>query len=306
MKTPLLLSLLLLAQNSLAQLPDDYQTWFAEEKQEWLWNNIEAEAYGEDLPGFGSNLFLQALGSSALLSLEKTMTHESDEMPEGRIKFIHTFGSCAKAEFEMTHENPYSGLFQTGAPAIIRLGWAAPPQLVGHTPGMAIKLLVDGQSSKNLQVMKSLDGQGANQNYFQHVFSNIIPEPEGKLLQTLSLIFKTASTNPLELTLDHVASVDLEGNLQTKVRAPRQILFQPTPQAQLPTYSPYDLRQVLASKFNANTVLYRIYAAGLGRGALNGQNAKLIGRLVLRSEFVASEYCDRQLFFQHTDTFLRR
>ncbi len=304
MKT-LLISLIVAASSfSFAQLPDDYQTWSADEKQEWLWNDLEATMY-EELPGFGTRLFLQALGTPALLSLKKTMTHESDEMPEGRIKFIHTYGSCARAEFQITHQNSYTGLFQTGAPAIVRLGWAAPPEIAGHIPGMAVKLFIDGMPSKNLQVMKSLDGQGPNQNFFQYPFSNIIEEPRGAALRALAGIFKTASTNPFELPLNHLATVDLEGRTIKKAKAPRQITFQPTPQVQLPSRYQPDLRDVLAKHFKPNMVLYKIYAAGEGLAPLK-DTPKLIGRLILRSEFVNSEYCDLNLFFQHNDTFLRK
>lgn len=286
-------------------LPENYQSLSATQKQNLLWSSLASEPY-EQLPGFSRRLFLQALGSSALLNLKPTMTHSSDEMPKGRIKFIHTYGSCARAQFEMTQENPYTGLFQESSLAIIRLGWAAPPETVGYIPGLAIKLLVDGKPSKNLQVMNSLEGQGDNQNFFAKDFSNIISEPESALLKTLALIFKTASTNPFELTVDHLAKVDSAGNSIRQFQAPRQLVFIPTRQAQLPTRTTADLRDQL-ERFNPGTVLYRIYARGEHKQALSQNDALIeIGRLVLRSKFVASRYCDEKLFFQHSDTFLRK
>lgn len=286
-------------------LPEGYQPLSADQKQNILWSNLASEPY-EHLPGFSRRLFLQALGSSSLLNLRPTLTHSNDEMPEGRIKFIHTYGSCARAQFEMTHENPYSGLFQESSPAIIRLGWAAPPETVGYIPGMAIKILVDGKPSKNIQAMNSLEGQGENQNFFAKDFSNFISEPESALLKTLALIFKTATTNPFELTVDHLARVDSHGQNIRQFHAPRQLIFEPTRQAQLPTKTTADLRNQL-ERFNPGIVLYRIYARGQHKQDFTQDDALVeIGRLVLRSKFVSSSYCDEKLFFQHSDTYLRK
>jgi hypothetical protein len=305
MKTLVAILILTASSLSFAKLPEDYQTLTAGEKQQKLWEELDSN-YPDVLPGFAKRLFLQAVGTRAMLSLKKTMTHTSDEMPEGRVKFIHTYGSCAQAEFQITHQNPYTGLFQSGAPAIIRIGWGAPPELVGHIPGMAVKLLVDGLPSKNLHVMNSLDGQGSNKNFFQNSFSNIIDEPKNSVLRLLAQAFKIASTNPFELPLNHLAAVDSKGYPAPTAKAPRQIIFQPTQEVQMLTEYKIDLREALSKPpFDAETVLYNIYAAGEGLAPLVSPPI-LIGQLILKSKFFSNEYCDKKLFFQHNDTFLKK
>jgi len=297
-KTILTLASLLLFQiNSSADSLSEYQALSAKQKQTVLWNEIKDSEY-ETLPGFGTQLFLQSIGSKALLNLGATITHESDFMPTGRLKFIHTYGSCAKVEFVVTRRSEYDGIYQNGAVGLARLGWAAPPQLMGYIPGMAIKLLVDGRPSVNLQVMNSLDGQGDSQNYFQETFSNIIPEPKGALLKTLAGLFKTVTDNPIELPVDHLARVTADGQKITGAVAPRRLLFVPTKQVQMPESSSKDLRERL-HKFKAGTILYQVYAQGTHQKSLRNTEPQEIGKLVLRSDFIASEFCDRTLFFQH-------
>lgn len=113
--------------------------------------------------------------------LLQTLTHVGDEIHEGRKKVSNAFGASAKVTFHMGASNifdivrldelegktGYTGLFQTGAPGIIRFSLEQPVLADGDTfrPGIALKLLVDGQGSKegapsvNLFATGSPEGQ---------------------------------------------------------------------------------------------------------------------------------------------------
>lgn len=281
-----------------ADLPTNYQELPGCSKRQLLYETRILESQYKILPPFAFGGFSTLIGSFAFLSLDKSFTHSSDEMPKGRLKVIHTYGSVAPIEWISTGNHEYTGLYK-GACGLVRLGWAAPPSVSGHTPGMAIKLFVSGQPSKNLHVMHSLDGQGENANFFENVFTNIIPKPEGLLLKAVEKIFALFATRTTHLDVAHLGRVRRTGAEVTEARSPYQLYFVPTEEAQLPTDGATDLR-VSLGQFEPGTVLYRIYAR-----EEQAEESIEIGFLRTTDRFVASKYGDEKLFFQHDDTFLK-
>lgn len=281
-----------------AELPVDYQTWKGCEKRDYLFEKkIEPSKYNI-LPPYITGGFQALLGAGALLDLDRSFTHSSDEMPEGRLKIIHTYGSVAAVQFEAAEDSPYSGLFQ-GACGLVRLGWAAPPApLVGYIPGMAIKLFIDGLASANMHVMNSLDGQGRNANFFEKTFSNELERPSNPLLLAGVKVFEKFVSNALLLDVSHVALFDQNALQAREVKAPQRIYFIPTGEVQLPKVAKKDLRLQL-EEIPRDTVLYNVYGE-----EENGEQFYM-GQLTTVSRFVASSYGDQKLFFQHSDTFLR-
>lgn len=294
-----LILLCLLSQSpSNADLPENYQELPGCSKRRLLYETEILESEYKILPPFSFGGFSTLLGSSALLSLDKSFSHTSDEMPKGRLKVIHTYGSVAPVDFISVGDHDYTGLYK-GACGLVRLGWAAPPAIAGYTPGMAFKLFVSRQPSKNLHVMHSLDGQGQNSNFFENVFTNIIPKPEGLMLRAVEKVFALFVTRTTHLDVSHLGRVSRRGTPVENPISPFQLYFVPTEAVQLPQDNPEDLRRSLA-KIEAGTVIYEVFA----REEFS-EEAIQIGWIRTTDRFVASKYGDEKLFFQHDERFLK-
>ncbi len=227
-------------------------------------------------------------------NLGQSFDHVSDEMPTGRIKVIHAYGSSAAIEFVAEPGHPLTGLFRSGAPGIVRLSLGTPFATTGSfVPGMAIKLFVDGQASKNMHVMEKLEGQGDNRDFFQATFTNSLPEPTSFSTKVGKKYFGRFVESPIFLTVDHVAAVDRSGVVANPMVAPAQIYFVPADGLHQDANGA-DFRVELA-KIPAGTKLYDVYA----KVSKFSKGLTSIGSIVTKSNFVASEYSDKSLFFQH-------
>lgn len=278
-----------------AELPVNYQSLTALQKQKILWSEIKKSPY-QELPetrtGLGIGFMLKSLKS--LSSLAVSFDRKSDEMPQGRAKIIHPFGVTAPVEW-IPYENEYTGIFQSGGVGFARLSIAGDPALLGFVPGMALKILVKENPSVNLQVMYSLDGQGQHTDFFEHSFTNNIPKPDSILLQPLVGLFSLVQDPPTYLPVNHFAKILQNGKTQDTVFAPHSLVFEPSSEVRglFPQVSETDFRDQLSS-LERGTVLYDIYARK------NEKSKKvLIGQLKLKDQFVGSEYQDQKLFFQH-------
>lgn len=287
------LSVCLFSSLSFGQIPADYQSRTALVKQELLWEEI-AETPWETLPDFNNNSWSSILKNlKSLMSLSKTFDHQSDEIPEGRPKFIHTFGSVVQFELEPKGDHPFTGMYQKGASGIARLSLAASPDSIAYTPGMALKFLIDGQASRNIVVMNSLEGQGQDRNFFAKNFSNKIEEPQSWTLWLLGKVFERTRNPATDLPVAHLASVSQSGDKPALSIAPDQLIFKPSEESAsaMTSDSEEDVRLSL-QKIPAGTILYHVY------GVLQNQEI-YIGDLKTSSEFIASKYGDKKLFFQH-------
>jgi hypothetical protein len=265
-------------------------------KQEYLWQaGILASRYPK-LPslqsGHGWRDFVDLAGSA--LSLNTSFDHISDQMPRNRLKVIHAYGSVAPVSYEADVDSPYTGLF--GEPVVCglaRLSLAGDPKRIGFTPGMALKLFVDGRPSVNLHVMNSLNGQGSDQNFFAHDFTNQIPRPSGAVLRLAEAYFATAKPVPTQLSVDHVARLGAEGLDVESPSAPSQLFFVPGAGVATRSTTTEDFRDELAG-LPETTVLYEVWATAGDR-----DEPRHIGRVVTRGHFVASRWGDEGLFFRH-------
>ena len=291
----IIFAVLLVSSLASAELPANYQNLTALQKQKLLWAEIQKTPYTEwpqTNTGLGFGFLLKSV--KTLSSLATSFDRKSDEMPQGRAKIIHPFGVTAPVEW-IAFENEYSGIFQSGGVGFSRLSIAGDPSLLGFVPGMALKILVKGNPSVNLQVMHSLDGQGQTTNFFEHSFTNNIPKPTNILLQPLVALFALVQNPPTYLPVIHFAKVDQSGKCEDPFISPHSLVFAPSSEVVglFPKTSDIDFREQL-SQIERGTVLYDIYARK------NEKSKKvLIGQLKLRDQFVGSQYQDQKLFFQH-------
>lgn len=276
-----------------ASLPADYERKTAQEKQDILWDQHLAPTKYGALPAWPKTDLLGIIR----LDLGITLNRSSDEMPVGRKKLVHALGSVAKVEFVADENTPYTGMFKGGI-GIARFSLAAAPGTDSYTPGLAVKLFVDKMPSQNLQVMYSIDGQGKDFDFFSNRFSNIIAAPVGVGPNIIGNIFKQATPFPNYLDLDNFARHDRTGAQASRMKAPHQVVFIPAdevkavPRASSPNV---DFRVDLA-KIKSGTTVYQVVATESAQGAYVH-----IGKLVTRSEMIASRYGDEHLFFKHEE-----
>jgi hypothetical protein len=143
-----------LASLSLADLPPGYQQLTAAEKLNILWSKVTVKPYAmTSLPTKDPSAFDMAkLFGGKYDSV--SFTQASDEMPKNREKLIHTYGSAAKVELKIFPNSTYTGIFKTGGVGIARLS-VAKQDKTNFIPGMALKVLIDGQRSQNFQVWRT-------------------------------------------------------------------------------------------------------------------------------------------------------
>ena len=265
-----------------AELPENYSRLSAQEKQEILWENVNQNPY-EKL-ATQSISFWEKI--SHFLGTENNL--QSDERPQGVKPLIHRYGSVAKVRFTSSNRtSPYTDIFRTGAPGIIRLSLAFPrsnPETDAYLPGLALKLLVDGNSpSLNFFAIESQDGQliegtqEPDRNFFANDLSTLFTHPRSYFARTMSLFFGKNS---------------VETQVLEQTRVPKEIIFKPTLDVTFlidPT-SHGDFRSELAQVFPGKT-LYEVF------GREDGINETRLGNIVLESPLTASAYGDNQLSF---------
>jgi hypothetical protein len=305
---------------SASLLPADYESRSAAEKQELLWSMVSSDEYCggpeaangpldyeaipgcvESLPSGGGGYGLRALKS--VFALNTTFDRTSDELPKGRHKLFHPFGSVAKAELVATYPDrtptraePYTGMLaNTGQPlkVLVRLSPGGGPSFI---PGVAVKFFVDGKPSVNTQAIESFEGQGDDLNYFHAVPSNVLPPPKGFALNLVNRFFKMVKREPNHLQLANIVEIGPDGAEAAEPRAPYQIQYRPHGDlaTQYANEEKVDFRAVLR-RIPAGTVLYDIYA----RPSHDDETFEKIAEIRTTSPLVASGKGDYQLFFKH-------
>ena len=287
--------LLFTLRGSAYPMPDDYQSRTASDKMSYLWQRVVEEAWPSLPPysGRGWGSLLRSFGS--FFHLKKTFDHTSDELPEGRVKIIHTYGSVVQLALKPEPGHPFTGLYKKGGMALARLSLAANPDKIGFIPGMALKFLIDAKPSRNIMVMNSLEGQGDNRNFFAKVFSNAIPAPSffSFNLWVLFKIFSTVSNPANIIPVQSLASVHQDGSIPERIQSPTRLNLKPSEEVEkVFDGSPEKDLRVSLTNIPKGTILYELF------GILQGKEYK-IGELRTASEFVNSSYGDKKLFFQH-------
>lgn len=297
----IILCLAFFTSNLAFALPTNYLELKAAEKQEILFNNVSKDPYTIDeiLESKDPSIFF-ALKLLSTTYLAESFTNPNDVFEGEKTKVIHTYGSVAQVEFQITQESPYTGLFKTGALGVIRMSLAS--LRLPYTPGFALKLLVDGKKSQNAFAMYSLDGQGDNHNFFENSFETKIDEPNSGLLKAGATRFKltlvelgSEHEDPTFQSTKDLAKVKKNGEVVKDDLSPFSLVFEPTKEAQMSTEKS-NLRVQLTSdpKYSDGLVLYRVFA----RKSEESEKL-LIGRVVLKSRFFSSRYGDKTLYFQH-------
>ncbi len=279
-------------------LPENYETLSAAEKEDILFARIQDTTFRElpKLKGANPIKFITA-------HLNLKMDRAGDEAPVGYEKSIHAHGVVARVRFEAEPNSPYSGLFKGAAHGLIRLSVTSDPKGKDFAPGVALKLLVDGQPSRNVSFLYKLSGQKDNHNFFANELSNIIPIQLDPKSIFSSSVFGRVSRNPTKLSVKPFSVQDEKGQTVGNPLSPVQIYLVPNHANDFPA-AVHEFRNDLL-KLPSGTVLYDVYGTMEGKTDIvrideeRREGAVKIGRLVTGSAFVASAFGDSRLFFRH-------
>ena len=288
-------------------LPQNYSSWPAQKKQDFIWSDKILPSQYEQLPP------LQKIDVPGLFLtiLKIKMDYQSDEAPPGWKKAIHAHGTVAKVKFIPTENTPFTGLFKGADYGLLRLSLTGDPKDRGFAPGLALKLFIDGQPAANFSALVALTGQDQNYNFLANEMSNLVPEEDSFGTKFINWIFRRVSNFPRKLYLQEFGTIDQYGNRESNPNYPYQIFLVPNPEVQFSS-SPHDFRDDFAT-VPSETTLFSVYAVNpeqLGDQAAEKavekieqsnyrQQAQIIGSLVTTSEFVCSSYGDSRLFFRH-------
>ncbi len=284
-----------------------YEKLSAAQKKNQLWKDIIKTQY-HVIPPY------EDTGASKLqlfnpLFAIKAFTHGSDTMIKDRKKHIHSSGSVIQVRFDAEKGHPYTGLFETGAKeGLLRISLAKAPEKNSYLPGFGLKFLIDGQASKNIMAMYSLDGQ-SSPHIFENTFSNVIEPPHSFAAKALEKSFALGLKSigckgkTTALTTKHMASVTENGNSVSEIKAPYRLRFVPSEELKAMTANlkeGEDFRKVINGK-GEGLHLYTVIGEHSAQDEC-GVYSYTVGHIHASSNFIASEFGDHSLYFQHQKT----
>ncbi|MGE0711373.1 MAG: hypothetical protein AB7N76_30390 [Planctomycetota bacterium] len=302
----------------------------AESRREAIWKEVSKTPY-TTLPAPGSAGF-PFKAKDTLQTLNKKVLRRSfdlnQDQREQRTKLFHAFGTVAKVVFEPAKPSvgaegkvrevqgqqqgldqaqprasgpvhPYTGLLREGAVGLIRLSLASDEKR--YIPGVALKLIPAGTApTANILAIPGFGGQ-QSRDFFAQAPTNIIPGLDGVsgwfskvTLNVFIWIQKRAAPQPLWLKVAPAAAVHRDGSQVKDPKAPFQVVFRPA-DVHIPTDAQGDFRELIAKHVPKGSVIYRVY------GRDQDGEERLLGTVRTESEFVASEYGDREFHFVHTE-----
>lgn len=278
-------------------LPTVYNTLAATEKLERLWSEVSADPYPDDslprqVPGAWERRKLFSVGFT-----RASFEHVSDEMPAGRAKLVHAYGTVAKVTINVEDDHGYTGIFATGGAALLRFSDAKGG---GKTPTLALKFMVDGKPSLNFLALPYRHRDPNDRDPLTGVYSNAVAPPVELDTKAVAFAFQRTADAlggkrlyAVYLPLHHLAEMDSAGNTVADARVPDRLELWGTAQAREAMVSHRDWRNSLAS-LPAGTQLFDLkVSSGIDEPAVD------YGTVTLDSSFIASRYGDERLFFQH-------
>ena len=277
------------------ELPADFDDQGIEDKMELIRYMIQMSKYDmNDLPGYYDWKDFWGLLKAAV-TLRRPFTGNHYFMKTDRPKMIHSRGAIGEFMYVPSSESIATGMWAEVQKGFLRFSLAI-PQKDNFLPGAAIKFMRDGLPSVNTHLMPSLDGQGANRNYFANSISNKLDVVEGGVIGFLANFFELFSgKNPFFLDVSELGMFDKYGEAVANPKVPIVTRYEPTEQVKniIPSDSKNDFRRDL-HKIPVGTKLWNVY----GKQSVEGPEF-FMGTIVLTSQLVASEAGDKFRFL-HT------
>ena len=265
----------------------------AREKQDILWSFISQFPY-HPLPSARVTDFQTLSRLTNRAFLRRSFAQDDDVRPP-RIKAFHTWGTTAKMRFVADGNHPFTGIFATGSVGFMRASLAV--GIPNYSPAAAFKFLLAGpHPSQNLLLHQSLDVQ-ASRDFFERAPTNRTLEPitfPNTLVVAILRLWLSAVSRPIEMhRLDHLAEVTNDGTVVAEPFSPELVHLYGGEDVHSHPASTEDFRTIL-SEIPPSSLLYRMY----GRETEDAKQV-YIGSIISESAFVASEFGDCILAFQH-------
>jgi len=277
-----------------------YEKLAAEEKSTALWKAASAQPY-EKLPELNSAGLLgggligavRSIGELFRFKRLKQTFDQGSDVRDPRSKLFHPFGAAAMVDIEPVAGNTVyrgfttagpvpSGLLAQATSGMVRLSLAT-PEKIGFTPGMALKLLQDGQPSRNLVAIHSLAGEPTH-NFFSPTLSTTIAPPTSIPARAIAWLTSFVANPFVRKVAPEVMT--LSGT------APARLDFVPTSAVAHLATGKIDFRSEL-SAVPVGTPLYDVYSVDAAGTKV------LVAHVKTTTPFVASQFADQTLNFQH-------
>ncbi len=302
------------------------------EKSNALWSVIYASREPEDnlVPFQKDQIKLFLAGTTH--NFWKSFVDNPEIKPADYIRLTHRHGVFAQARLVISPEfqNKYTGLLRKGSNCVlVRFSSAVSPGTTWDrfTPGFAAKFFINGDhSSENLIVQHSIAGQGNNINYYEYPLSNklkfIENQPAG--FAAFSRFFNTAQdylkdktnlkmVDPRELSVEHLASINVKGKKLKNLKSPRFIFLVP-PEGRAFSEEQHDFRQDFLAlnkgipadengRINKRNGirLFDVYVSDEFTDNPKVE-AQPIGYFESNSHFAVSDMAERRISFRHSIT----
>ena len=282
----------------MSSLPDDYVSLPAARKLDLLWQRVATAPYARDRLPVRPPSLLERRHLFKVGHNRGAFEHDGDEVAGGRDKLIHAHGTVAWVKLDITRPHPYTGLFATGGPALLRVSDAVGGPV--FSPSHALKFPVDGRPSINVFANQMHHHAKRDYDVFARAYANSLPTPttlDGRLVahafQRTARALGGTRLYSNYLPLHDAAGQNLDGTTAAQPVVPDRIELHPTGQLHTNAGGEPDWRLELAD-IEPGAVLFTVHLAGhIDEPAIE------CGALRLERRFVASRYGDRQLFFQH-------
>jgi hypothetical protein len=299
--------------------PPGYAALSAADKAAWLWDHVVLPTahVPSSLPPLRLPFQDRPLAELGVVlrrdELDQALTDSTELLDPGRPKVIHAHGAVAMVELDTDANSPFTGLLapppQGGAVGLVRLSLVA--KVVGKaavTPGMGLKLLIDGGPSADVLAMNHVVGQGRDFDFFSNTMTNDLSDEHSELRppqRIMGVLFRRVSRQPRKLVSTHLAAQHRDGTTVADPVAPRRLVLHPTEAARqaFVGQAGVDFRRVLAD-LPAGTDLFEVEgltgpAPAPGRKGRRGMTPGVpIGVLRTTTAFVSSDGGDR-LRFRH-------
>jgi len=201
-----------------------------------------------------------------------------DDMPEGRLKIVHTRGTVTRINYESVGDHPYTGIFKGAQHGIMRISEVnrTVPDVVRTSPGFGVKFLRDGYTSANGLAMFSFAGQPSF-NFLANSWTTHLAEPQNTCgRMTVSSKFAEGTRHLGNTSVMEWAEVDEHGYKEACPVWPFMLRFEPTITTAWPdTFQAefHEQMQLIQDDFH----LFDVYALDEPIGM--GGEEKLIGKL---------------------------
>lgn len=228
----------------------------------------------------------------------ETFDWVGDEMPDGRLKIVHTRGTVTRVAYESVGDHPYTGIFKGARYGIMRISEVnrTVPEVARTSPGFGLKFLRNGYPSANGLAMFSFAGQPSF-NFLTNSWTTHLAEPQnvcGRM--TISSKFAEGTRHLGNTSVMEWSEVDENGDKESCPTWPFMLRFEPTITSAWPdTFQAEFHEQMMLIQDHFH--LFDVYALDEPIGL--GGEEKLVGRINTESITTTSLWGDMGLFYQH-------